>query len=117
MPVTTIADRIKDLCDKNNTSMFQLEKHLGLGNGTLGKWGKSGRQPSMGRAMAVANALGVSVEYLLTGEGPQKNSSPAETDELDAETIELKAIWDAADEDERQALLQWARLLKKRRDK
>lgn len=37
--------------------------------------------------------------------------------ELDAETIELREIWDASDADERQTLLEMARLIKKRRNK
>ena len=45
--------------------MYKLEKQLNLGNGTIGKWGKNGRQPTYDKAVAVANALGVSADYLL----------------------------------------------------
>ena len=52
--------------------MYKLEKQLNLGNGTIGKWGKNGRQPTYDKAVAVASALGVSADYLLTGEQKEK---------------------------------------------
>ena len=72
--MSTIADRIKEICAQKGTSMYKLEKQLNLGNGTIGKWGKNGRQPTYDKAVAVANALGVSADYLLIGE--QKKSPP-----------------------------------------
>lgn len=73
--MSTIADRIKEICAQKGTSMYKLEKQLNLGNGTIGKWGKNGRQPTYDKAVAVANALGVSADYLLTGEQKEKPTS------------------------------------------
>lgn len=73
--MSTIADRIKEICAQKGTSMYKLEKQLNLGNGTIGKWGKNGRQPTYDKAVAVANALGVSADYLLTGEQKEKPAS------------------------------------------
>ena len=70
--MSTIADRIKEICAQKGTSMYKLEKQLNLGNGTIGKWGKNGRQPTYDKAVAVANALGVSNDYLFTGEQKEK---------------------------------------------
>lgn len=70
--MSTIADRIKEICAQKGTSMYKLEKQLNLGNGTIGKWGKNGRQPTYDKAVAVTNALGVSADYLLTGEQKEK---------------------------------------------
>lgn len=70
--MSTIADRIKEICAQKGTSMYKLEKQLNLGNGTIGKWGKNGRQPTYDKAVAVASALGVSADYLLTGEQKEK---------------------------------------------
>ena len=39
--MSTIADRIKEICAQKETSMYKLEKQLNLGNGTIGKWGKT----------------------------------------------------------------------------
>lgn len=44
--------------------MYKLEKELGFGNGTIGKWGKNGRVPNYANLLAVANALGVTVDDL-----------------------------------------------------
>ena len=73
--MSTIADRIKEICTQKGTSMYKLEKQLNLGNGTIGKWGKNGRQPTYDKAVAVANALGVSTDYLLAGEQKEKPAS------------------------------------------
>lgn len=78
-----ISTRIKEACKANGTSMYKLEKELGLGNGTIGKWGKNGRIPNYANLLAVANALGVTVDAL-TG-----------TEETQAEHPEL---WAAAEE-------------------
>lgn len=60
-----ISTRIKEACKAHGTSMYKLEKELGLGNGTIGKWGKNGRVPNYANLLAVANALGVTVDDLI----------------------------------------------------
>ena len=52
--------------------MFALEKQLGLGNGTIGKWGKNGRLPNYAKLSAVCDALGVSVEEVMSDDQPIK---------------------------------------------
>lgn len=81
--IMDISTRIKEACKAAGTSMYKLEKELGLGNGTIGKWGKNGRIPNYANLLAVANALGVTVGAL-TG-----------TAETQAEHPEL---WAAAEE-------------------
>lgn len=104
-----IAERIKDLCAQKGTSLYALEKQLGLGNGTIGKWGKNGRVPNYAKLSAVCEALGVSVEDVMSDQ--QEKPVPS-GDELDRELIE---IWNTADPDERNDLLEMARMLKNRR--
>lgn len=104
-----IAERIKDLCAQKGTSLYALEKQLGLGNGTIGKWGKNGRVPNYAKLSAVCEALGVSVEDVMSDQ--QEKPAPS-GDELDRELIE---IWNTADPDERNDLLEMARMLKNRR--
>lgn len=62
--IMDISTRIKEACKAHGTSMYKLEKELGLGNGTIGKWGKNGRTPNYANLLAVANALGVTVDDL-----------------------------------------------------
>lgn len=42
-----------------------METKLGLGNGTIGKWGKNGRVPNYSNLNAVCSELGVSVEDIM----------------------------------------------------
>lgn len=57
-------EKIKALCKERGLSLYSLEKSLGMGNGTIGKWGLPNRKPNIDNVMAVANALGVSVSEL-----------------------------------------------------
>ena len=102
--MSTIADRIKEICAQKGTSMYKLEKQLNLGNGTIGKWGKNGRQPTYDKAVAVANALGVSTDYLLAGE--QKEKPAPKWDGLK----EIDAIFEQLTPSRQAKLLELARL-------
>lgn len=55
--------------------MFALEKQLGMGNGTIGKWGKNGRVPNYAKLSAVCAALGVSVEDVMSDATPVKQEA------------------------------------------
>lgn len=56
-------DKIKQIADKKNLSIYRIEKDLGIGNGTIGKWNDV--RPSSFTLMKVARHLGVQVEELL----------------------------------------------------
>lgn len=64
----------------------------------------------------LAAELNTTAEYL-TGESDQKEKPLTNGEGLDAETIELREIWDSADQEEREALLAMAKMLKARRNK
>lgn len=84
-----MVERIKALCKEKGTSIYKLEKELGLGNGTIGKWGKNGRIPNYANLSAVANALGVTVADL-TGESDEmgiKKQPAANSDEADKKAL------------------------------
>lgn len=61
----TIVERIKQQCKAKNTSMNALEKELGLGNGTIRLWDV--KDPGSSKVILVANRLGCSLDWLLTG--------------------------------------------------
>lgn len=88
-----IAERIKDLCAQKGTSLYALEKQLGLGNGTIGKWGKNGRVPNYAKLSAVCEALGVSVEDVMSDQ--QEKPAPS-GDELSKEAIEIARTYERA---------------------
>lgn len=60
-----IVERIKLQCKEKGTSMCALEKKLGFGNGNIRRWNT--QTPGSDKIIAVANALEISIDYLLTG--------------------------------------------------
>lgn len=58
-------DIIRELAKEKNMSITSLEQTLGLGNGTIGKWKK--QNPTCDKLKLVADYLGVTIDYLLTG--------------------------------------------------
>lgn len=62
----TLKTRIKELANAKGLSLPNLESELGFGSGTIVKWDKS--TPNVDKLQKVANYLGVSIDYLVTGE-------------------------------------------------
>lgn len=61
-----IYERIKEEADRQGLTIAELEKRAALGNGVIGGWRKA--SPNARKLEAVADILGVSVDYLLKGE-------------------------------------------------
>lgn len=60
-----MVDRIRALANAKGLSLTNLERAVGLGNGTIGKWKK--QSPSCDKAKLVADYLETTIDYLLTG--------------------------------------------------
>ena len=67
------------LSKQKGLSITELEKVLGLGNGTIGKWNK--QSPSCNKVKLVANFFSVSIDYLVNG--VENNLSINNGDEVD----------------------------------
>ncbi|MBS5955353.1 MAG: helix-turn-helix transcriptional regulator [Clostridiales bacterium] len=95
-----LKERIKELCKKNNISMNQLEQELDFGKGYISKLGKS--TPNATKIQQLANRLGVSVDYLMTGNTDDSSEhyyTNVETREIAQEIFEnpdLKSLFHAA---------------------
>ncbi len=63
--IMSIVERIKMRCKELNTSMNALEKELGFGNGSIRLWDT--KEPGAKKALAVAEKLEKSLDWLLTG--------------------------------------------------
>ena len=66
-----ILDNIKRLFREHKTNITNLEKEVGLGFGTVYKWGKV--SPSVDNLKLVADYFGVTVDELLSDLEDQKN--------------------------------------------
>lgn len=61
----TLRDRVKTLCKQHGISLNKLEMECGFAKGYLSKLDKS--TPNMAYLQKIANYLGVTTDYLLTG--------------------------------------------------
>lgn len=113
----TLYESIKSLCDSKGIKGGKMCVDLGISKSTMTDL-KSGRRSgiSMDTAQKIADYFGVSVDRVLGSEQKEKSPTPNGV-ELDAETIQLREIWDSADQEEREALLAMAKMLKARRNK
>lgn len=113
----TLYESIKTLCDSAGIKPGKMCVDIGISKSTVTDL-KSGRRDSVSleTAQKIADYFGVSVDRVLGSEQKEKSPTP-EGMELDAETIQLKEIWDSADQEERKALLAMAEMLKARRNK
>lgn len=58
-----IYERVKELCEKKNISIYRLEKDLQFPASTIVKWKES--SPTVAKLKVVADYFGVSIEYFL----------------------------------------------------
>lgn len=69
-----MVEKIRELCKSNGISISRLEKEIGLGNGTIGKWEKFGRKPKYEHLKAIADIFNVTIADL-TGEEQKETPS------------------------------------------
>ena len=92
--------RIKELCAEKKLTIQKLEAAAGLANGSIGKWAKA--SPKAESVAAVAEVLGVSMDYLYTG----KETAPAEPELSEDEAMLLSAFRSLTDDQRRFVLRQ-----------
>lgn len=95
-----LKERIQELCKIKNVSMNKIETDLNFGKGYLSKLGKS--TPNATKIRQIADYLGVSVDYLITGEEKEGGEKYYLNDETAAiaqkifENKELRLLFDAS---------------------
>lgn len=62
---------IKNLCDKNKITIFELEKQIGVSRGILYTWKKS--SPSVEKVKRVAEYFNISMDYLVNHQIEEDN--------------------------------------------
>lgn len=83
----TVLERIKETCrEKKNISITVLEQELKYSNGSLAK----AKDIPSSRIAEIAKYLGVSMDYLMTGEESEFSIEQAELDLKISQDLELK---------------------------
>lgn len=67
-----VLDRIRKILSEKDMSISELERLSDIARGTVGKWDKV--IPSADKLQRVAQTLGTSMDYLLTGKEPSEDS-------------------------------------------
>ena len=69
-----MGERIAQLRRNNGLSQAKLARTLGVSTSTIAMYEQGRREPSVSIIVALAAALGVTIDYLLTGHPPQELS-------------------------------------------
>ena len=82
-----VLERTLEILKRKGMTEYQLCKEIGIKQSTFSTWKTEDRVPNTMRVARIANALGVSVDYLVTG----KDESGKEVPEyyLDPEAAEI----------------------------
>lgn len=57
-------ENVSRLCDEKRISIFELERQLAIGNGTIGKWKNRGQSPRYKTLKLIADYFGVTLDEL-----------------------------------------------------
>ena len=66
-------DNYAKIRDSKGLKDYNVAKETGISTGTLGDWKAGNYTPKIDKLQKIADFLGVSVEYLLTGSTPEKS--------------------------------------------
>lgn len=61
-------ENVSRLCKENNITLCALEREVGLGNGTIWKWGNRTKSPNVNAVKKVADYFGITLDDLLSGQ-------------------------------------------------
>lgn len=89
MDKSPIVARINDLLALKGTTKAQFFADCGITSGGYSQWNTGKTKPSVKKLKAVADYLGTTYEYLLTGEGQIEKPTPMTESELDGALIEM----------------------------
>lgn len=93
-------EQIRDIAKEKGYSINKLEQELGFARSSINKFNKN--KPSIDKLQQIAEFLGVSVDYLTTGEDPENGERYYLNDETAAmaqqlfENKELRVLFDTA---------------------
>ena len=114
-----IVSRIDSLAKSKGTSIAEIERSVGFGNGKIGKWKKAPKSPPFESLLVVANYLETTIAYL-TGEtddpsaGIKKDPIPKD-EAVSPAAQEILDFLDSASGEELADVIKYIRYLKSQR--
>ena len=114
-----IVSRIDSLAKSKGTSIAEIERSVGFGNGKIGKWKKAPKSPPFESLLVVANHLETTIAYL-TGEtddpsaGIKKDPIPKDG-AVSSAVQEIFDFLDSASGEELADVIKYIRYLKSQR--
>ena len=114
-----IVSRIDSLAKSKGTSIAEIERSVGFGNGKIGKWKKAPKSPPFESLLVVANHLETTIAYL-TGEtddpsaGIKKDPIPKDG-AVSSAAQEILDFLDSASGEELADVIKYIRYLKSQR--
>ncbi len=116
MDRSPIVTRINALLAKKNISKAEFYEKCNLTSASYSNWNTGKTRPKMKNIEKIARFLGVTSEYLLYGDGAEKESAPDPKTEGASPTVqELFDFIDTATDAELNELLRYAQFLMSKR--
>lgn len=111
-------DKFTKLCTAKGVTAAEFSKDTGVAQSTISMWRKDGAVPSSENLVKVANYFDVSVNYLLAGEESEQQKSPT-SDEIGFDDFTYAFANETKDltEEDKQKLLEMARIFKEHQEK
>lgn len=93
-----IVNNIRTLAASRGTNIATIERELGIGNGTIGKWAKAAKSPPYETLYKIATHFGVTVADLTDSDvdKEQKNHPVTIDDRMNPDYLKLNAANRAA---------------------
>lgn len=99
-------DIYKKLLDEKKLKNADVSRATGISNMTLSDWKRGVSQPKMDKMQKIADYLGVSVDYLMTGED-KENKMPIF--EYSSDIMELIKLYSQLNKEQKSAILNMMR--------
>lgn len=108
--MATFAERLREALIIKDISAAELSRITGVDEGTISNYKKGKYEPKQKRTKEIANALGVSVSWLLGAD-----DVPINQENQSIRTDKLISVIDSMSDDEIQDLIEYAEFLKSKR--
>lgn len=108
----SIVDRLQDIAKGRGTTFKQLERDIGLGNGTLRRWEE--QSPRLDKLVKVADFLQVSLDYLVYGDRESATAAECDGVPLSQTEADLVAMFRCLDSRDRATAFDFVQLLYER---